>query len=434
MMLSNRFHKVVSRRIEAEKEEIIQFLRELVQTPSITGNEGMAQKLVEAKFKKIGLDVDVFEPDMEALIGHPAYFKTTSYERIGYKDRPNVVGSLKGIGGGRSLILNGHIDVVSPEPLLAWRFDPWSAEIHEGKMYGRGSCDMKCGIAAMTYAVKSIMDEKLKLRGDVLLETTIEEEDGGVGGVLSTLLRGYTADAAIITESTGLRSIGIAGAGIMYFRVKIIGKTAHAASAHLGVNAIGKAMKIFEALEELNGLRQSRIRYHPAEINPLMKGHITTLNVGTFQAGNWPSTVPGFAQMECRIGWPPGEELEEVKREVEETIIRVSSHDPWLRENPPEVEWFGWKAWPHEQDVNHPIVKTVTTVVKEMTGNDVVFAGGSGGCDARFYVLNGGVPAINFGANGGDMHSANEFVEIDSVIQLTKILSMSILEWCGFQE
>jgi acetylornithine deacetylase len=420
-------------KIDKKRDEMTEFLRRLVRIPSVVGHEGDAQKFMEEAFRDLGLEVDVWEPDVAELRKHPAFFKTISYTKFGYKGRPNVIGKLRGNGQGRSLILAGHIDVVSPEPVTAWTHDPWSAEIVDNKLYGRGAADMKGGIASMVYALKCVQETGIRLKGDIILESTIEEEDGGVGGTLATILRGYRADAAIITEPTDGCDIGIASAGVMYFRVKVVGKPAHAAYAHFGVNAIDKAMKIYNALSELNKKRQAKIRYSPAEIYPDMKGHVTTINIGKISGGDWPSTVAGWAELECRVGWPPGEELEDVKGQIEHTIEKTGKRDAWLRENPPNVEWFGWRAEPHEQDLNHPIVQTLAKFVNEVTGKEVKFGGGSAGLDTRFFVRYAKVPAITFGPRGFNLHSTDEHVEINSVVETAKVLALTIVDWCGYE-
>jgi acetylornithine deacetylase len=417
--------------LDSRGDEIVDFLRRLVGIPSVVGLEGEAQKFMYHTFRDMGLEVDMWEPDINELKKHPAFFETTSFRKYGYKDRPNVIGKLRGVGGGRSLFLCGHIDVVSPEPVGAWSYPPWGGVVVDGKMYGRGAADQKGGIAAMTYALKSIMDLGIKLKGDVLIGTTIEEEDGGVGGALATVLKGYRADAAILTEPGGNR-IGVASAGVLYFRVKVMGRTAHASRAHLGVNAIEKAFLIYRALMELNVERQRRVRYVYAENEaPHMRGRATTINVGVVRGGDWPSTVAGWAELECRVGWPPGESVGDVRREIEAKVMEVAMGDSWLRDHPPIIEWFGWCAEPSEQDVNNPIVKLVKSTAEEVLGEKVVFAGGSAGLDTRHFILYGGMPAITFGPEGENTHGVDECVNLDSVIKTSKVLALVLLRWCG---
>lgn len=417
--------------LDSKKDEIIEFLRKLIRIPSVVGEELEAQKFMYCTFRDMNLEVDMWEPDINELKKHPAFFETTSFKKYGYKNRPNVIGKLRGKGGGNSLFLCGHIDVVSPEPISAWTYPPWSGEIVDGKIYGRGSADQKGGIASMTYALKSIIDLGIKLKGDVLIGTTIEEEDGGIGGALATVLRNYHADAAILTEPGG-NKIRIASSGVLYFRIKIMGRTAHAYMAHLGVNAIEKAYEIYRALMKLNEERQKRVRYEYAESEaPHMEGRATTINVGVIRGGDWPSTVAGWAELECRIGWPPGESINDVKREIEYTIMEASRRDPWLKDHPPKIEWFGWRAEPAEQDVNHPIVKLVKNTAEEVLKEKVIFTGGSVGLDTRHFILYGNMPAITFGPEGENLHGIDEYVKLDSVIKTSKVLALVLCRWCG---
>lgn len=420
-------------KIDEKKEEMFGFLRDLVYIPSLTGEELKAQQFVEKKFAAMGLEVEVFDTDKELIKEHPAYFEATSETEIGYKNRPNVVGRLPGSSGGKSLILNGHIDCVSIEPKEVWIHDPYSGKIEEGKMYGRGSYDMKSGIAAMTYAVQCLQELGVRLKGDVILETVVSEEDGGMG-TLTTILKGYTADAAIVTEPYGVNLIGKATAGVLYFRVKVLGKTAHAAYAHRGVNAIGKMIKIYKALVELNERRQQRIHYEPVESSaPDMKDHATILNIGTIQGGDWPSSAAGWTELECRVGWPPGESMEEVRNQVEEAVKRVTEADPWLKEHPPTIEWFGWATEPSEQDTSHPFVQLITTLTEKLTEKQVRYRGGSAGNDTRFYRWEG-CPCVAFGARGGGAHGPNEYVELESIVETSKVLALVLLDWCGYED
>lgn len=432
-MVQETVKQRVLEKINEKKEEMIKFLQDLVKIPSVTGQEREAQQFIEKKFRAMSLETDMFEPEVEKLRNHPAFFKTTSFTKLGYKGRPNVIGRLKGCGGGKSLILCGHIDVVSIEPREMWKYDPWGGTIENGKMYGRGAGDMKAGIAAMIYAVQCLQEVGVKLKGEIILETVIDEEDGGIGGALATLLRGYTADAAIITEPYG-DFIGIANAGVLYFRVKVLGRTAHAEHAHRGVNAISKAMKLYKALMLLNERRQKKIHYPLVENSALdMKGHATILNIGIIKGGDWPSTVAGWTELECRIGWPPGETLEQVKTQIEETVRSETEEDSWLKEHPPILEWFGWKSEASEQDRTHSFVQLVKRYAEEVKGNLVGYSGGSAGNDTRFYRLYG-TPTIALGPQGMDYHGIDEYVELDSLTETAKILALTMFDWCGYED
>jgi acetylornithine deacetylase len=416
-------------RIDDERDRMVDFLRTLVRTPSVTGDEAAVQEHVVEKFESLGFTPDVWEPDPDVLRDHPAYFETTSFVEHGYEGRPNVAAVREGAGEGRSLGLSGHVDVV-PVDADEWTYDPWGAEVADGRLYGRGSADMKGGIAAFVHAVEMLDDLGVDLAGDLVLQTTIEEEDGGVGGVLSALERGYQPDAAIISEPWEIPNVGIASAGAMYFRVTVGGRSSHAARGHEGVNAIEKALPIIEELVALDRERKERIRYQPI-LNRDPDADSTNLNVGTFHSGEWPSTVPSEAVFECRIGWPPGETRPEIREQILDAIDAAVEDDPWLSAHPPDIEWFGWNADPHEVSVDEEITRLVTRHAESVTGREGSFVGGDAGLDERFYNRYYDIPAPTMGPSGANIHGADEYVEIDSLVETAQALALTAVDWCG---
>jgi len=161
-----------------------------------------------------------------------------------------------------------------------------------------------------------------------------------------------------------------------------------------------------------------------------MKGKATTLNMGVINAGDWPSTVPALCILECRIGFPPGETREMVINQVESTVQEAANKDTWLKDHPPKVEWFGWKARPHEQNPEHPFVKLLDKNIRQIVDNEPVYFGGSAGLDARFFVHHD-IPVVTFGPISENNHSINERVSISSTVKTTEIIVSTILEWCG---
>ena len=405
--------------IKDNQNEMITLLQDLVRIPSVSGEELAVQKRLYQELESMDLQPGMFYPDEKELRKQKDFFETTSFAKYGYEDRPNIGGLLKGTGGGRSMCLSGHIDVVSPEPLDQWTRDPWS---------GRGAGDMKAGVAAMIFAVKALQANGVKLKGDVQVETTIEEEDGGVGGVLYMRTIRPKTEAAFVPEPSTL-TITVASAGVMYFRVIVPGIPAHAARAHLGVNAIHKMMPVITAIQSLHETRQARIHYSFAETDPNNIGRSTTINLGIIKAGDWPSTVPGSCTIECRIGFPPGETNEEVMKQVEDTVRNAAEADDWLRDNQPVVEWFGWKARPHELDPNNEFVQIVKQSIVDIIGHETAFIGGSAGLDTRYFVHNG-TPAVTCGPHAERIHANDEVVNIESVVATSQIIAKTLLDWC----
>ncbi|MFW9787418.1 MAG: ArgE/DapE family deacylase [Candidatus Thorarchaeota archaeon] len=415
--------------IKDNQGKLVTLLQDLVRIPSVSGEELAVQKRLHQEFHRMDLNPEMFYPDERKLRKKKDFFETTSFQKYGYEDRPNVGGLLKGTGGRRSMCLSGHVDVVSPEPLDQWTRDPWSGDVVDDELHGRGAGDMKAGVAAMLFAVKALQANGIKLKGDVQVETTIEEEDGGVGGVLYMRTIQPKTDAAFVPEPSTL-TITVASAGVMYFRVIAPGIPAHAARAHVGVNAIQKMMPIISAIQTLHEERQARIHYSFAETDPNNIGRATTINIGTINAGDWPSTVPGSCIIECRIGFPPGETNEEVMKEVEEAVKRAANEDTWLKENQPIVEWFGWRARPHELKPTNEFVQLVKQSVIDVVGHETAFIGGSAGLDTRYFVHNG-TPAVTCGPHAERIHSFDEVVNIESIVVTSQIIAKTLLEWCG---
>jgi acetylornithine deacetylase len=416
--------------IETNRETLFELVTDLVEIPSVSGHEGQAQERVTRELENLGLEPDVWEPNVEELREHRGFFETKTYDAVGYEGRPNVAATAEGTGDGNSLVLSGHVDVVDVDE-GEWTYDPWTATRVDDRMYGRGTCDMKGGLATNLFVYRALQDCGVDLKGDLTLQSTIDEEAGGTGGVLSALERGYRPDAAVITEPFAIPNIGIASAGVRYFRVTVPGKSAHAAYGFEGINAINKAMGVIDALDDLDRERKARIEFPPATNQKPDAEWVTNLNVGIVDAGDWPSTVPAEATFECRIGWPPGESREEVMSQVESAIQSAAADDKWLSEHPPEVEWFGWDAEPHECSRDADIVRSVTDRVEEICGESGQYIGGLSGLDERFYNLYYDIPCPTVGPSGGNTHGADEFLELDSLVDTAQAVALSAMDFCG---
>ena len=417
----------IIRAIEDNKDEIISFLKELIKKPSTVGEEADVQKLVLERLKLMGLKVDVWYPNVSDLESSGATILDPQLREIGYKDRPLVVGTLKGSGGGKSLILNGHVDVVSPEPLKEWTHDPWGAEEEDGKIYGRGATDMKGGVAAMVMAVDAIIKAGIELKGDLILESVIDEEHYYGAGTLACILRGYKADGAIILEPSNL-DIVVAHVGVVRFKIKVKGKAAHAGVKHEGVSAIDKIIKIYQAIRDLEVYRESN-REHPF-INHSHYKNVVPIVVGTMNAGRWSSTVPDEAELTCSVRIMPQESVEGIKKELREQIDHAAAVDPWLRDHPPEIEIMsGFEG--AEINPEHPIVKAIQGSYVELRRVQPKIMGMPGGCDVRLLVNYAKIPTVLFGPGILETaHSPDEHTTAEQVLNATKTTALTIFNWC----
>ncbi|RLI31772.1 acetylornithine deacetylase, partial [Candidatus Bathyarchaeota archaeon] len=235
----NEVKQRVLEEIERRRGEIIGFLKRLIRFPSVTGEELGIQRFIAKTFDDMDLQVDVWELDIDELKKHPAYEPA----KIGYEDRPNVVGVYKGRRGGRSLLFNGHVDVCSPGPREAWRHDPFGAEVEDGRLYGRGASDMKSGLASMIMALRCVLEAGVEVRGDVVLECVVDEEYTS-NGTLGCVLRGYRADAAINCEASDME-VQPAQSGSMWFEVLVRGRSASMSRIWEHVSPIEQGYKVF---------------------------------------------------------------------------------------------------------------------------------------------------------------------------------------------
>lgn len=425
--------ETVTNAIESKQDDLVDLVTDLVEARTVTGTEAPGQTVVIDKLESLGLEPHVWEPSAESLAGHDGYFETSSYTEYGYDGRPNVAARREG-GDGPTLTVGGHIDVVDVTE-AEWEREPWTVTREGDTLYGRGVADMKGGLASVLIAMEALDEAGIDLGGDLIFQSVIEEEDGGVGGTLSALERGYVPDAAVIAEPFALPNVGIAGAGVMYFRVRVPGKSVHAAWGHQGVNAIGNATRVYRALERLDAERKAWTDYPPAyRGEPDLEGNVTNLNIGTIEAGDWPSTLPSEAFMEGRVGWPPGESRAEVRSQIEDAVADAAAEDEWLADHPPEVEWFGWQAEPHEVDPNGEIATVASEVSEEITGRTGSFVGGNAGLDERFFDLYYDVDAVSVGPAGSGLHGADEHTTITSLLETSKAIAGIAIEYCGIDD
>ena len=378
---------------------------------------------MQGAFREAGLSVET----VEATRGEISPYIEHVGEQTVYEGRPSVVGRRAGSGGGgASILLNAHIDTVEAGNPKEWTEDPFSGVVRGGRVYGRGSCDMKGGLVTHMAALRALGDCGLDLLGDVTVAATVGEEDGGLGA-LATVLRGYRADAALITEPTRLALVPAQG-GSLVFRLTVRGRAVHGAVRGRGVSALEKFVPIFEGLRELEREREATLS-HPLYRDIEEK---VPLNVGLVRSGNWASTVPESLVAEGRAGMIPGEGLGEVKALVAGRVAEVAARDPWLREHPPLVEWIGGQFAPAEVPVDSPIALALARAHKGVTGGAPPVEAVTYGADMRHFVLFGGMPCVMYGAGDvGVAHAPDESLDVGELLVATKTVACLLAGWCG---
>jgi len=419
----------VCEHIAQRQDELVALLRALIgfDTVAASGGELPAlQSFLAARLERSGAHADVEEPDPAVVAGHPF-----APEGFTFEGRPQLVARFAGAGGGRTLLLNGHVDVVSAEPRDAWSVDPFAGELRDGAVYGRGSCDMKGGVAAMVFAAEALAELGVALRGDLLVNTVSDEETTGAGGLVSA--RTLRADAAIVPEPSALQ-VGIACRGSLLAAITVEGRAGHAGIARRhhadggAVNAVEKAAYVLEAIRRLNEewtLRPPHAHLSPAECVPT-----------AIQGGEWMVSHPARCRIDCHFEYLPSQADADgwgslVEREFESWIAGAAAADPWLRDHPPRVEWLVGAVPPAEVAANEPIAETLLGAQRDL-GREARLGGLDNWHDGATLITEGGIPAVNYGP--GDIylaHAADERVPIAELVACAQGIAVAAMRFCG---
>lgn len=405
------------------REEAVAMLADLVGHPSLLGDEKSAQDYMRGVFEDLGLTVDEFAIDEAKLKTHPGY----SPSIISYEGRHNIVGIHEPRHGarGRSLIFNGHIDVVPVGAEKLWTHPPFEPVIKDGRLYGRGAGDMKAGIVAYTMAFKALQKLGFEPAARVMLQSVVEEECTG-NGALACLLQGYTADAAIITEPTP--GIMLAQMGVMWLTLEVSGKPVHASVAHTGAGATDFAMYMFGELKKLEHRwnapegRHEQYRHHEHPVN---------FNLGKIQGGEWASSVPTECRADIRIGFYPGISPAQVRETVEKLLAEAYRAHPQNNSLDYRIVYEGFQAEGFVLDMNEPVLAALADCHRAVLGSDAQFTAFTGTTDARFFNLYGNTPATCYGPQAGNYHGIDEWVSLDSMMDVTIVLALFMARWCG---
>ncbi len=413
--------------VDANWDKQVAWLQNLVRFPSLRGKEGPCQDWIAREFAARGWSVDRYTLSEVAMDHLPGYAPVMDTD---YTQAVQVVAAVRAPEQqGRSLILQGHVDVVPAGPEEMWTYKPFDPVIRDGWMYGRGAHDMKQGVSAMVFAMDALRSAGLAPAADVYVQTVTEEECTG-NGALSTLARGYRADAALIPEPTG-GVVTRAHVGVLWFRLRIRGVPVHVAVAQSGSNAIMSAFALLKELQGLTARINARAKDHPlfAGITDPVK-----FNPGVIRGGDWGSSTPAWCEVDCRIGLLQGTKLADARQEVLDAVAQAAQHDAFLANNPPEVIWNGFQADGFHLPPGSEAEQVLAATHQQVYGQPMQARTSTEVNDARFYQLYYGITGLCYGPGGEGAHAFDERANLAALKTNTLSIAAFIAEWCGVRE
>jgi acetylornithine deacetylase len=400
----------VRRAVEERFDRSKAFLRDLVQAPSVLGDEEPAQVLVERRMREIGFAVRSVTPDAERLAG----VAESGVPPLSYDGRRCLIGELPGDGDG-VLVLNGHVDVVSAEPHEHWTDPPFTAVERDGRMYGRGTADMKGGVAAMLLAVEAARSLG-PLPATVVYHSVIEEECTG-NGAITTALDSQRADVALIAEPS-CGAVSLAGVGVIFARITIRGESGHALASDGFANPLDGAYRVIEALRALEQTlnEEADDPVFAAFDRPYL------LNVGALHSGDWWATSPGKAELDVRLGFPRAVAPDEARRRLEDAVRRVVPDA--------EVALRGHRAHGYALDAEAPFIGLLRACHEELHGEAPVVDAVRATTDLRFFEspfpVSGGAC---YGPTGERYHGTDEWVDLASIADVATVIGLVLRRW-----
>lgn len=401
-----------------------------VSCASVFGRERPAQEYAAGLFESLGLEPELLPVDVRRIERLPGY----SPVDWSYADRPNLVAVHDpGVREGRSLVFNGHTDVVSAEPARLWTSDPFTPRIADESgdrwMYGRGAADMKGGSICYLWAMAALKELGLEPASRIVFQSPIEEECSG-NGTLALLADGYTGDACIIPEPFG-ETLLLHQIGMLWFEVCVTGQTTHVQDAAAGINAIEKTWVLIEALRALESEANlpERVPEGYRDVN-----HPLNLNIGIIRGGDWASTVPGECTSRFRFAKFPGESMANLRQRIETRVAEAAAGDDWLSQNPPTVRFIGFQAEGCEFNPDSDLGVSLVAAHRSWRNSDPDTLAATATTDARFFNLYHGIPATCYGPEGRNIHAADESVNLSSVQRVAEVFSTFIADWCGLRK
>ena len=411
---------------QALSEEMVTLAATLVRFPTLNGQEAAAQDFMENLFRGMGLEVQRFavrDADLRHLPGYsPAVGQWEQHDNVVAAHRPRDT-------RGRSLILNGHIDVVPIGAEQLWTRAPFDPVVHEGRLYGRGSGDMKAGIAAYVTALRALHSIGLQPAAALFLQSVVEEECTG-NGALACLHHGYKADAAIIPEPFA-HTIMNAQVGVMWLSVEVFGKPAHVLNAAQGISAIEAAFALWQGLQSLEAQWNEPANRHPAFAH---LEHPIRFNLGRINGGEWASSVPTRCVMELRCAFYPGMRAGEARAAIEGVLAQTINTNSALTGISHRVRYAGFQAEGFVLDSAQPMLSELAAAHRQVIAGEPEWFASSATTDARAFQLYGGIPATCYGPEAQNIHGIDESVSIESTLRVAQVLALFMARWCGVEK
>ena len=414
--------------VDAGLDATIGLLAALVAVPSTGGSDAEVhvQHLVADVLRGDGFDVDVWDLDLDALSADPGF---PGMEVA----RDRAVGVLATLPGadpsrGRSLLVDGHTDVVPPGDLDAWSGDPYVMRRveHDGRdlLVGRGVCDMKGGLVAAIAAARALRAAGVTLAGDLHIAPVVGEEDGGLG-TFALVRRGITADACVVPEPTDLDLVPANG-GALTFRLRVPGRAVHASRRTEGVSAIEMFVHVLDAVARLEAERN-------ADVDPLVQRWPIAypISIGTVHGGDWASTVPDLLVAEGRMGVALDEPVAHARAALERAVSLACAEHPFLRDTPVEVQWWGGQFAPGRSDADHlldAVRRAHAHAVPHLPSPQTY--GAPYGSDLRLLAPH--LPTVQYGpGDTRDAHAPDESIEVHHLHAATKTLALLYIGHCA---
>jgi acetylornithine deacetylase len=420
MRLRNTQEEKVVGHCERLLPEVIEFTRAMVGKYAVLGHEHGILKLVEDWLTRLEMPVERVPMERARLAQHRLYAPV----EWAHEDKYNLACSLASGLPGRRLVLNGHLDVVPAGQTDPWLRPPHVAWERDGWLYGRGAGDMQAGVAAMIYAARAVNVAGFRLLSPLTIQCVVEEECSG-NGTLACLEHGVEGDFVLIPEPVG-PTLYTAQVGVLWFKIAVQGRPVHALDTAAGSNAIEKLYALVPALKALEQSINAPSRAPPYDALE----HPFNLNIGKIAGGNWPSTVPSYAEMECRIGYPPGVTAAEMMTRVRDAIGAVVDGDSPLGSELPRLTFHGFRSDGHCVDLSHPGTRLLGECHEDLTGKPIERSVNAGSTDLRYFHFHSGICGTCYGPVAENIHGVNERVSIDSVLQTLRAYALFLCRWC----